>query len=1069
MAYPFRPSQNYVQANHPYYPPNPYYQHLLQDPWFQPSPELVPGPLPPSPPVSEIPGQHPSGNTGWQPPSVRTVQYAPEQPAPQDLFAPPTLAPPAPAQAAPAAPEGVAHDRVIDTIIAEAAQGGFEGMLAVAATMNNRAAATGLSLEAIVSEPEQYAGYANPGEDIDLQSPTLRSQAELALSAAQTGVDPTNGAVNLFAGRTPDWATGYENLGTIGGNVFFGGPAAVADVQRTYGVPVTGTMVAQAAAPQPAPSAGTAPVNVHLQNDTMEGMRPEALAGLQAAQTAAAQVGLTGLNILGAFDEDGGGHLSHYGGTEFDISGVNADGSLWTDEQRVAVATAVAQTGGDRFGFYTGPSRSLHFGYAGLEGGPKAPGVWGPNNQLRGVAIENFAPAEQAFAEALRAGTLGQYAANSPLGIIAAGPQSPPEVVSALQNTLRQTNPNIAVDGIWGPQTEQAFAALQGQPQQPQDIASVLAATEAFSPTAPMVAPQMTAATASPSLVADALPVSPATDRAYAPASSGLPQAAQAIQDASPVLPAMEGAVLDIAPVAPPVAAERPMPQTLNPAADYGIGIPSAPQPQELQPLASYDLDSYDPNVPIEQQIAPQGNPDQRIAQTFEHSFPMQPVEQTAALPANPAPPEAMAAPFGQIMQGPFETAVPGGAPPEATAALPAPAASQLTPDVRVEQGFGFDPQPIADWELVERAFLEGHPDSMLQPDQAPPVDMARPTAAEIGALPAVQPPAEDYTTLSPLQPQTDFGFVPDYQTIATSPPPQVAAPVAPDFATLSLSPDMPIGGPVEPTLAAPVPPSAIDAPYLGGYELPAPGVGSLQFSPEANLSLAPSVPAPSPLTPSVTSVQTTSFAPDSVPFQPGAFTPPTMQFEQPFTPPAPPAPPAIQVIGQDAPTTPTGAVAPDIQTIDPPEATEPPTPLSLDAIASQAGGFGATGLPSVVAARTGPGIGNFLGAGIGAIATTALGAGPIPGAVGGWRAGGWLGNQFGGPPQPQMQPPPQPRPVFNPFNGQFMGYDTSGQDGGDGYGGNTYGSGGFTGSYPGMGHFSGPNPGPNDPNYGYA
>jgi hypothetical protein len=1051
MAYPFRPSQNYVQANHPYYPPNPYYQHLLQDPWFQPSPELVPGPLPPSPPVSEIPGQHPSGNTGWQPPSVRTVQYAPEQPAPQDLFAPPTLAPPAPAQAAPAAPEGVAHDRVIDTIIAEAAQGGFEGMLAVAATMNNRAAATGLSLEAIVSEPEQYAGYANPGEDIDLQSPTLRSQAELALSAAQTGVDPTNGAVNLFAGRTPDWATGYENLGTIGGNVFFGGPAAVADVQRTYGVPVTGTMVAQAAAPQPAPSAGTAPVNVHLQNDTMEGMRPEALAGLQAAQTAAAQVGLTGLNILGAFDEDGGGHLSHYGGTEFDISGVNADGSLWTDEQRVAVATAVAQTGGDRFGFYTGPSRSLHFGYAGLEGGPKAPGVWGPNNQLRGVAIENFAPAEQAFAEALRAGTLGQYAANSPLGIIAAGPQSPPEVVSALQNTLRQTNPNIAVDGIWGPQTEQAFAALQGQPQQPQDIASVLAATEAFSPTAPMVAPQMTAATASPSLVADALPVSPATDRAYAPASSGLPQAAQAIQDASPVLPAMEGAVLDIAPVAPPVAAERPMPQTLNPAADYGIGIPSAPQPQELQPLASYDLDSYDPNVPIEQQIAPQGNPDQRIAQTFEHSFPMQPVEQTAALPANPAPPEAMAAPFGQIMQGPFETAVPGGAPPEATAALPAPAASQLTPDVRVAQGFGFDPQPIADWELVERAFLEGHPDSMLQPEAAPPIDPA--------AL-----PAQDYTTLSPLQPQTDFGFVPDYQAIATSPPPQVAAPVAPDFATLSpLAADAtlaPVAAEyqrgwspeIEPTLAAPVPPSAIDAPYLGGYELPSPGVGSLQFSPEANLSLAPSVPAPMP-------VPTTSI-PATSPMPPGVFTPPQSA--------APPAPPAIQVVGQDAPTAPTGAVAPDIQTIDPPEATEPPTPLSLDAIASQAGGFGATGLPSVVAARTGPGIGNFLGAGIGAIATTALGAGPIPGAMGGWRAGGWLGNQFGGPPQPQMQPPPQPRPVFNPFNGQFMGYDTSGQDGGDGYGGSSYGSGGFTGSYPGMGHYSGPNPSPSSPNYGY-
>jgi hypothetical protein len=1048
MAYPHRPPQYSMDAEFLHPEIREYLESLapderaaLLDQFWQGESLINPHypawpseamPLGTAPPLDQLPGP------SMAPPSIRTIQYAPEQPAPQDLFAPPTLAPPAPAQAAPAAPEGVAHDRVIDTIIAEAAQGGFEGMLAVAATMNNRAAATGLSLEAIVSEPEQYAGYANPGEDIDLQSPTLRSQAELALSAAQTGVDPTNGAVNLFAGRTPDWATGYENLGTIGGNVFFGGPAAVADVQRTYGVPVTGTMVAQAAAPQPAPSAGTAPVNVHLQNDTMEGMRPEALAGLQAAQTAAAQVGLTGLNILGAFDEDGGGHLSHYGGTEFDISGVNADGSLWTDEQRVAVATAVAQTGGDRFGFYTGPSRSLHFGYAGLEGGPKAPGVWGPNNQLRGVAIENFAPAEQAFAEALRAGTLGQYAANSPLGIIAAGPQSPPEVVSALQNTLRQTNPNIAVDGIWGPQTEQAFAALQGQPQQPQDIASVLAATEAFSPTAPMVAPQMTAATASPSLVADALPVSPATDRAYAPASSGLPQAAQAIQDASPVLPAMEGAVLDIAPVAPPVAAERPMPQTLNPAADYGIGIPSAPQPQELQPLASYDLDSYDPNVPIEQQIAPQGNPDQRIAQTFEHSFPMQPVEQTAALPANPAPPEAMAAPFGQIMQGPFETAVPGGAPPEATAALPAPAASQLTPDVRVAQGFGFDPQPIADWELVERAFLEGHPDSMLQPEAAPPIDPA--------AL-----PAQDYTTLSPLQPQTDFGFVPDYQTIATSPPPQVAAPVAPDFATLSLSPDMPIGGPVEPTLAAPVPPSAIDAPYLGGYELPAPGVGSLQFSPEANLSLAPSVPAPMP-------VPTTSI-PATSPMPPGVFTPPQSA--------APPAPPAIQVVGQDAPTAPTGAVAPDIQTIDPPEATEPPTPLSLDAIASQAGGFGATGLPSINAPPMARGFGAPLGWGdLGRAGLGFLTGGPI-GAIAAPIASRAIGSVQNLIQQPRPMSPP--RPVFNPFNGQFMGYDTSGQDGGDGYGGNTYGSGGFTGSYPGMGHFSGPNPGPNDPNYGYA
>jgi hypothetical protein len=933
MAYPLRPSQSYVQANHPYYPPNPYYQHLLQDPWFQPSPELVPGPLPPSPPVSQIPGQHPSGNTGWQPPSIRTVQYAPEQPAPQDLFAPPTIAPPAPAQAAPAVP-------------------------------------------------------------------TVQQQS------------------------------------------------------------------------------GPVPVDNNLRTDTLEGMTEQALAGLAAAQTAAAQVGLSELNILGANDPDGSAHLSHQHGTEFDISGVNADGSLWTDDQRVAVATAVAQTGGDRFGFYTGPSRSLHMGYSGAAG-PAA--AWGPGGRVRGVSLDSFSPVERAFVEALRTGTLGQLVANSPLGIIAAGPRSPAEVVTALQTTLNQAGANIAVDGAWGPQTEQALAAFQGQQQQ--DTAAVLAATEAFSPTAPMIAPQMTEAAVSPNLVADALPVSPATDRAYAPPSSGLPQAAQAIQDASPVLPAMEGAVLDIAPVAPPMAAERPMPNVLNPAADYGIGIPSAPQPQELQPLASYDLDIYDPNVPIEQQIAPggrptpQSNPDQRIAQTFEHSFPMQPVEQTAALPANPAPPEAMAAPFGQIMQGPFETALPGGAPPEATAALPAPAASQLTPDVRVEQGFGFEPQPIADWELVERAFLAGHPNSILQPDQAPPVDMppSGPPPAPVSPdhTPYDTLTAQDFTqALSPLQPQTDFGFVPDYQTIATSPAPQVAAPVAPDMtAALSVPPDMTAALSPAPTLAAPVPPSAIDAPYLGGYELPSPL--SPAYDPLSSIAV-PSAPlSPSPPMP----VPTTSFAPESIPFQPDVFTPPTMQFEEPYAPPAPAAPvmaaappaPSIPTIAQPSPAVPTIAQpsAPSIPTVQAPEATEPPTPLSLDAIASQAG-FGATGLPSINAPPMARGFGAPLGWGdLGRAGLGFLTGGPI-GAIAAPIASRAIGSVQNLIQQPRPMSPP--RPIFNPFNpGQIIGYDTSGQDGGDGYGGNTYGSGGFTGSYPGMGHFSGPNPGPNDPNYGYA
>jgi hypothetical protein len=925
MAYPLRPSQNYVQANHPYYPPNPYYQHLLQDPWFQPSPELVPEPLLPSPPVSQIPGQHPSGNTGWQPPSIRTIQYNPAQTAPQDLFAGPTL-PPAPAQEAPAA-------------------------------------------QAFAAAPFNPAGV-----------PTVPAQPT---NLADDAVDRTGLIVDHMMGT---FGLTHEQAAGVAGNLLH-------------------------------------------ETDQFRGMHE-----------------------YGQPADQGGIGFAHWTGVRRDAF------EAWAAERGLDVNSDEANLGFLDHELLTTENAALE-ALRGTETAAEAARVFEDRYERAGVVNmrSRLALTNQALLATADRATIT--------------PQSSPALIAALQNTLVQSGVTVdgqpvAVDGIWGPQTEQAFAEFQGQQQQ------MLAATEAYSPTAPMVAPEMTAATASPNLVADALPVSPATDRAYAPPQSGLPQAAQAIQDASPVLPAMEGAVLSIAPVAPPVAAERPMPNVLNPAADYGIGIPSTPQPQELQPLASYDLDSYDPNVPIEQQIAPQSTPDQRIAQTFEHSFPMQPVEQTAALPTNLVPPEAMAAPFGQIMQGPFDATVPGGAPPEATATLPAPAASQLTPDVRVEQGFDFDSQPIADWELVERAFLAGHPNSILQPDRAPPAPVS-PDHTPYDTL-----TAQDFTqALSPLQPQTDFGFVPDYQTIATAPQPQVAAPVAPDMtAALSVPPDMTAALSPAPTLAAPVPPSAIDAPYLGGYELPSPL--SPAYDPLSSIAV-PSAPlSPSPPMP----VPTTSFAPESIPFQPDVFTPPTMQFEEPYAPPAPAAPvmaaappaPSIPTIAQPSPAVPTIAQpsAPSIPTVQAPEATEPPTPLSLDAIASQAG-FGATGLPSINAPPMARGFGAPLGWGdLGRAGLGFLTGGPI-GAIAAPIASRAIGSVQNLIQQPRPMSPP--RPVFNPFNGQFMGYDNGGYEG-SGYGGaGAYGGGGyndafgFSGGMPGVGNYAGPNPGPLDSDYGYT
>jgi hypothetical protein len=158
---------------------------------------------------------------------------------------------------------------------------------------------------------------------------------------------------------------------------------------------------------------------------------------------AAANAGLARLEVVAG---KGQGHLSHAHGTEADIIGYNADGSKWTKAQRVAVAQGAATAGGNRFGFYSGPTLHVGLGYAGA---PKNV-VW--NNKLRGVpGVDTFAPEERDFVNALRTGKLASYA---PTG---ASSRVDPQV-AALQQDLNTIGAGLQVDGIMGPRTRAAMS-----------------------------------------------------------------------------------------------------------------------------------------------------------------------------------------------------------------------------------------------------------------------------------------------------------------------------------------------------------------------------------------------------------------------------------------------------------------------------------------------------------------------------------------------------------------------------------------------------------------------------------
>lgn len=140
---------------------------------------------------------------------------------------------------------------------------------------------------------------------------------------------------------------------------------------------------------------------------TYDGLTAAAIAMWRAMAIGAERAGLSRIVMTAGA---GGGHLSHSHGTEIDLVAYNADGSLWTAEQRVAVAAAAAEAGGNRFGFYSrsgAPVSSLHVGL-GYPGAPRNV-AWGPNGQTSGVSVNGFHPEERGFVEALRSGQIRGY------------------------------------------------------------------------------------------------------------------------------------------------------------------------------------------------------------------------------------------------------------------------------------------------------------------------------------------------------------------------------------------------------------------------------------------------------------------------------------------------------------------------------------------------------------------------------------------------------------------------------------------------------------------------------------
>lgn len=165
------------------------------------------------------------------------------------------------------------------------------------------------------------------------------------------------------------------------------------------------------------PSGVTVRLNIHDRTG-VAGMTAQAGAILRAAAEAAATVGLSRIDVTAA---KGGGHKSHGAGTEWDIKGYTPEGTLWTPQQRVAVAEGGRTAGADRFGLYSFGkgylgNGSLHVGYSG-PGRPSS--VWGYKGATSGDRSRAFSDqAEKQFLSHFNSGVIQELdAPKDPFGV----------------------------------------------------------------------------------------------------------------------------------------------------------------------------------------------------------------------------------------------------------------------------------------------------------------------------------------------------------------------------------------------------------------------------------------------------------------------------------------------------------------------------------------------------------------------------------------------------------------------------------------------------------------------------
>lgn len=117
-------------------------------------------------------------------------------------------------------------DDTVNTVIAEAAGEGDDGMAGVAHVIRNRSNIRGKSIGDVVREPDQFTGYSAPGAKTveAMRDPAMRARAEGILRNVLTsdGPDPTDGADHYHAKAvSPSWAASMPQTTTIGEHVYY--------------------------------------------------------------------------------------------------------------------------------------------------------------------------------------------------------------------------------------------------------------------------------------------------------------------------------------------------------------------------------------------------------------------------------------------------------------------------------------------------------------------------------------------------------------------------------------------------------------------------------------------------------------------------------------------------------------------------------------------------------------------------------------------------------------------------------------------------------------------------------